>query len=83
MNDTAKQGYALRVGNEVWVPPNATSADHDAAWAMMSPDERERTAKRIVRDLKWTVWQMKHPRLTTLLASACWCGLAMISGRVR
>jgi len=76
-----KEGCAVRVGYEVWVPPNATSADIDAALEMMTPEERERTAKRFVRDLKWMVWRMKHPRLAAWIDAACYCGLASLGYR--
>lgn len=82
MEANEAKGYALRVGNEAWVPPNSTGADHDAAWAMMTPEERDRTAKRFCRDLKWMAWRMKHPKFAAILEAGAECGYAMIGGRV-
>lgn len=72
------KGHALRVGGEIWVPPNATTADYDTAWAMMTPDEHKRYAKQFVRDLKWTVWRMKHPKWASFLDACCVMGLAVV-----
>lgn len=75
------KGYALRVANEVWVPRNATEADHDTAWAMMTAEERRRTAGQIARVLKWTVWRMKHPRLAAFLDGIAYVGMQMIQSK--